>query len=191
MILVDMMIETMNIPRMTLLGVLVGVLSACAQPPTTPVASSDLQGIKADVVFYGMESYLTSQGIRQGRVQADTAYMFNDSSAIEVRGMHVVFYDDEGREKATVTSNRGELDRKSDRMIARGNVVLVVAADGRKIESAELHYDPDLNRIWSDSATVMHNGSQVTRGTAFQSDLEFKNVRIENPRGAVGGDIFD
>ncbi len=181
----------MNIRRLLLFGALVGGLSACAEPTNTPVASSDLQDIKADVVFYGMESYLTAEGIRQGRVQADTAYMFNDSSSIEVRGMHVVFYDDNGREKATVTSEQGELDRKSDRMVARGNVVLVVAADGRKIESSELHYDPDLNRIWSDSATVMYDGSKVTRGSSFQSDLEFKNVRIENPRGALGGDIFN
>jgi hypothetical protein len=27
----------------------------------------------------------------------------------------------------------------------------------------------------------------VTRGTAFQSDLEFRNIRIENPRGSLGG----
>jgi len=171
--------------------VLLGGMSACTEPTNTPVASSDLQGIKADVVFYGMESYLTSQGVRQGRIQADTAYMYNDSSVIQVHGMRVVFYDTDGREKATVTSDRGELDRKSERMIARGNVVLIVAADGRKIESAEMHYDPDLNRLWSDSATVMYNGADTTKGSSFQSDLEFKNVRIENPRGAVGGDVFN
>lgn len=117
--------------------------------------------------------------------------MYNDSSLIQVHGMHVVFYDTDGRQKATVTSDRGELDRKSERMIARGNVVLVVAADGRKIESAELHYDPDLNRLWSDSATVMYNGADTTKGSSFQSDLEFKNVEIKNPRGALGGDIFN
>jgi len=191
MIMIYMVIGSRAMRRFLLVAVLLGGMSACTEPTNTPVASSDLQGIKADVVFYGMESYLTSQGVRQGRIQADTAYMYNDSSLIQVHGMHVVFYDTDGRQKATVTSARGELDRKSERMIARGNVVLVVAADGRKIESAELHYDPDLNRLWSDSATVMYNGADTTKGSSFQSDLEFKNVEIKNPRGALGGDIFN
>ena len=105
--------------------------------------------------------------------------------------MHIVFFNDDGSERASVTADGGELEESSDRMLARGNVVLVVHADGRKIESAELNYDPNRDRIWSDSATVqtLRNG-EVTRGTAFESDLEFKNVRIANPRGAIGNIIF-
>lgn len=165
--------------------------AACDKPVDTPVAADALQEIAADQVVYGMTSYLTSTGVRQGRVDADTAYAYNDSSTLSIVGMHAVFYDDNGRERAHVTADAGELDRRSDRMVARGNVILIVAADGRKIESAELNYDPDRDLIWSDSATVqtLPNG-QVTRGTSFKSDLEFKNVQIANPRGAVGKIIF-
>ncbi|NJD19106.1 MAG: LPS export ABC transporter periplasmic protein LptC, partial [Gemmatimonadetes bacterium] len=88
----------------------------------------------------------------------------------------------------TVTADAGELDENTDRMVARGHVVLIVHADGRRLETAELSYDPDQDRIWSDSATVqtMADGS-VTRGSAFESDLDFKNVVIRNIRG--GGNI--
>jgi LPS export ABC transporter protein LptC len=107
---------------------------------------------------------------------------------VSIVGMRVIFFDDNGRDRATVTADSGRLNQRTQRMLARGHVVLVVAADGRKIESAELNYDPDRDRIWSDSATVqtLRSGA-VTRGTSFESDLEFKNVRIRNIRG--GGDI--
>ena len=158
--------------------------AACDDPTRAPMASPELLQLGADNVMYGMTSYLTLSGVREGRIEADTAYLFADSSTAHLRSMRVVFYDDRGEERASVTGLAGEWDQSSDKMIARGNVVLLVRSDGRKIESPEIHYDPQSERIWSDSATVqtLADGT-VTRGTAFQSDLEFENLRIENPRG--------
>jgi LPS export ABC transporter protein LptC len=162
--------------------------AGCDESEQTPVAAPELQAIGADNVYYGMTSFLTSEGVREGRVRADTAYAFADSSQVLMKGMELVLYEDDGRARATVTADEGELDEDTERMVARGNVVLVVHQDGRKIETAELHYDPNRDRIWSDSATVQTlPGGQVTRGTAFESDLEFRNIRIANPRGSLGG----
>lgn len=60
--MIYMVIGSREMRRFLLVAVLLGGMSACTEPTNTPVASSDLQGIKADVVFYGMESYLTSRG---------------------------------------------------------------------------------------------------------------------------------
>lgn len=175
------------------LAALVGSLgvAACDGPTDTPVASEDIQALQADMVQYGMVSFITASGIREGRVEADTAYVYNDSAKVVMRGMYISFFNDDGSERASITADSGELEENSDRMLARGNVVLIVHQDGRRIESAELNYDPNRDRIWSDSTTVqtLANG-EVTQGTAFESDLDFKNVRIANPRGAVGSVIF-
>lgn len=167
------------------------LMAACDGPVETPVASTDVLGIEADVVTTGMVSFLTASGVKEGRVEADTAFAFYDSATVRLKGMRLVFYADDGSERATVTADGGEMDERTDRMLARGNVVLIVHADGRRIETSELNYDPNHDRIWSDSATVqtLANGS-VTRGTAFESDLEFRNVRIANPRGAITNVIF-
>jgi len=166
-------------------------VAACDGPTDTPVASDDLLGVEADQVIFGMTSYLSASGVREGRIMADTAYFFTDSSAVRLRGMEVVFYHADGRERATVRAREGELDQSTDRMVARGDVVLVIHEDRRRIETAELHYDPARDRIWSDSATTqtLADGS-TSRGTSFRSDLAFQNFRLENPRGAVGEVIF-
>jgi LPS export ABC transporter protein LptC len=138
----------------------------------------------------GMTSYLLSEGVRQGRVDADTAYAYSDSSEVAIVGMHVAFYDDNGRERATVKADSGRMNQRTQSMVALGHVVLLVAADGRKIESAEMHYDPNRDRLWSDSATVQTEANGVvTRGSSFTSDLEFKHVTIRNIRGG-GGVVF-
>ena len=71
-------------------------------------------------------------------------------------------------------------------MVARGDVVLEIHSDSSKIESQEIHYDPALDRIWSDSSTVrtMPDGS-VSSGSAFESDMSFENVLIRNMRGGA------
>ncbi len=164
------------------------VATACDEPTRAPVADPELTELGADNVYYGMVSFLTAQGIREGRVQADTAYAFVDSAEVRMRGMQLVLYEEDGRARATVTADRGTLDEDTERMVARGNVVLVVHSDGRRIETAELHYDPSRDRIWSDSATVQTlPGGRVTRGSAFESDLNFRDIRIANPRGSLGG----
>lgn len=170
-----------------LLGALVvAAASACSSPQETPVADQNLLALEADNVIYGMASYLTTNGVREGRIEADTAYMYVDSARIDLRSLRIVFYDEAGRPRATVTGRTGEWDQQRDVMVARGDVLLVVHQGDREIRTEELHYDAYGERIWSDSTTTqtLPDGT-VTRGSSFESDLEFRNLRIENVRGGA------
>ena len=61
-------------------------LAACDGPTQTPVADQELLDLQADNVMYGMVSFLTASGVREGRVQADTAYAYADSARVVIRG---------------------------------------------------------------------------------------------------------
>ena len=98
------------------------------------------------------------------------------------------FFAEDGTDKATVTGREGVWDQETNRMLARGDVVLLVLTDGSRIESAEINYDPSIDRVWSDSATVrtMADGS-VTRGSSFESDIDFTEVTVRDIRGTARG----
>jgi LPS export ABC transporter protein LptC len=165
---------------------LLGALGGCDSEIKTEVASDAIQSMVADNVIFGMTSFLTSSGIREGRIEADTAYMYADSATADLRQMRIIFYDLDGRERALVTGLRGSWGQANDVMVARGDVVLLIFADSMTIESQEIHYDPGLERIWSDSATVQTTADgTVSTGSAFESDLAFENIRIENMRGGA------
>lgn len=159
---------------------------ACSNPQDAPVADEALLEMEADNVIYGMASYLTTNGVREGRVEADTAYMYVDSAHVDLRGLRIVFYDEDGRARATVTGREGTWDQQQDVMVARGDVLLIVHEGNREIRSQELHYDAYDERVWSDSTTTqtLPDGT-VTQGTSFESDLDFQNLRIENVRGGA------
>ncbi|MDX1748311.1 MAG: LPS export ABC transporter periplasmic protein LptC [Halobacteriales archaeon] len=159
------------------------VLSACEEETTRPVVPPELEGMEG-VVQYGFEAIITRRGVREAVATADAAYTFEDSTVVHMEGdVRLVSYDpDTGRELAEVTSDWGRLNLSSNAMIARRNAVLVIREDERRIESAELHYAPDRNLIWSDSASTMYTDDRIIEGSGFESDLQFQRPTIRNAR---------
>lgn len=170
-------------------GLIALLLAGCGDAPATPVASEDLLEMSSDMVGYETRTILTTDGVKSGLIEADTTYFFEDSTLVHMNGVDMVTYTDQGAVRATITADRGRYDQRTQQMHAQGNVVLILPDDGRRLESPELHYDPESQRIWSDSATTYLNASQVTRGSCFKSDMTFRNITVCDIRGAadVGG----
>lgn len=166
---------------------LLAPLAACQDPAATTLADETLRELEADQVLYEMSTYATTNGIRQARIEADSAYFFRDSSVVHLQGVNMTIYGESGAERASVVADRGRMERRSEMLTAQGNVMLRIPEQNRIIESTELHYDPSGDRIWSDSATTMREGNRVTRGTCFNSDLQFRNYNVCNLRGAATG----
>ncbi len=155
---------------------------ACRSSAGEPVAVENAPELPADNVMYNLEEWLTKDGVRSARMTADTAYMFDDSTSIQVHGVHVILFDEEGKKSGELTARSGVVDQRTQAMTARGSVVLTLQDGNRRIETEELHYEPQADRIWSDVQTTMtENGSRVT-GTGFSGDTHFQNYQIKNPR---------
>ena len=173
--------------RLLLAGVCAALAGAACEPASTPpVVDPWLLELDADNMILGMDHEMTQGGVRNAHLYADTAYYYTDSTAYQLRGLRLVVYTVTGAERGTLTAERGVLDEESEAMVARGNVVLVLPQSNRRLETTELHYDPATEKIWSDSATVFTDGSATTRGSGFDSDLEFTNVQVRNATTSGG-----
>ena len=168
------------------------LLTACDEGPPQMVVDPDLEALEADYIIFGLTDNVTRNGVREFIVEADTALVFQDSTVVLLRGnVKLTAYNEEfGTEKAIVTSDRGRLDNATNEMLAEGNAVLFIQADGKRIESYELRYTPDENQIRSDSATVMYDGDEVVEGTGFNADLDFTTVNVRNARTRGGAVRF-
>jgi len=160
------------------------VLTACEEEATRPIVPPELEGMQSTSVIYGFDFVLTREGVREAVATADRAFTFEDSTVVHLEGnVRLVSYDpDSGRRLAEVTSEWGRLNTSSNAMIARRNAVLIISEDERRIESSELHYAPDRNQIWSDSASVMYTDDRIIEGSGFESDLQFQRPTIRNAR---------
>lgn len=165
--------------RLVLLAVFV---AACGGEPEPPLASSDQLAVDADNVVIGLTHNMTKEGVRSALLYADTAYVYEDSSQMELRRVRLTLYDESGRKTADVTSQRGRLNTVTRQMTVTGAVDLKTTQSGQRIQTEELHYDPQSDRLWSDVRTVLTEQGTVVRGSGFTSDSRLRNLQV---RGAT------
>jgi LPS export ABC transporter protein LptC len=163
------------------------ILPSCSEDYSTPVGSPPLLETGADAVFVSLEHFITLNGVREGKLYADTAYLYSDSSLYVLTNPTLVLFTQTGVQRARVTAERGRMKSNSQEMVAQGNVVLEITEGNKRVESAELHYDPNGDRIWSDSLTTLYEAGVTSRGMGFRSDLEFRNTRVGAGSIITGG----
>jgi LPS export ABC transporter protein LptC len=162
---------------------LVLALAACSsldQPPTTATAADS-----ADQIGYGVLHYMTTDGVRRLKLEADSAYMYERSQRHKLFGITVTFYSPEGRETSTLTARDGNYDWRTGDMEARGDVV-VVSPDRRRLETTLLRYNRTTDRIVGPEPFVWVTPEQRVEGDAFTSDPELRNVETTRARGDIG-----
>jgi LPS export ABC transporter protein LptC len=172
--------------RIAVAAAICPAITACTAPSATE--ATHYVSLPADQVMYGMEHNMSNGGIRTALLKADTALMYNDSSAVQLRVVDLDVFDEQGAVRAELTSRSGELDQRTNKMVARGNVVLVVAGpNAQTVYTEELHYDPDQKQVWSDVKTrrVFPDGRENT-ADSFRADDQFKNITLKGVTGSTG-----
>jgi LPS export ABC transporter protein LptC len=164
--------------------VAIAALAACEETgakPTTTVQAVD----SADQVLEGFSHYVTRDGIRRSRVEADTAFFYEGTQITELKNIRVVFFDVHGEEGSTLTAKRGTY-RWQDGSMEANEKVRVVSPDGRKLATESLKYDNGANTISTSVHFTFDRGSEHLEGNSFRSDPDFKNVVTDRPRGVAG-----
>lgn len=147
--------------------------AACHDAVQTPVAAKAGVADSADQVFFGMQFFLTTNGIKRADLTADTAYILDDQTRFDLRRTHVVFTSEAGAPEGTMTGDRGIYNTRTQVLDGRGNVV-VKLVDGRTLISPHVNYNQLGHTITSDTNYTISNASGSQTGIGFTSDQAFK-----------------
>lgn len=165
------------------LGVL--LIAACGEEGVRP--QGNLQSAdSADQIMTKMSTQLTENGVLRSFVEADTAYVYQNTQITELRHFTVRMLDAHGNLQSTLTADRGIYTVYSGKLDARGNV-LVVSTDGRQLRTEHLIYDKAANQIKSDTTFTYSSPTERGSGKSFLSDIEFRNLTVTEPKGAQKG----
>lgn len=175
------------LPRPLLVLLVLVVAPACTDDSREgPV--TELEEVTANQILYGTSQRLTRNGVQEGLLEADSIYMWDDSTHVRIFGLVVFLYNEFGHEKGRVTAVSGRLSEMGRQLWAYGDALLDLPADEmndrRIIRSEELFFDLDDERIWTGVAVRMQRGLCDVTGDGFESDLSFNNLIIEAPREA-------
>ena len=150
--------------------------------PTATITAADT----ADQMLIDMSHYVTNDGVVRARVRADTAFFYQNSQSVEMRNVHITFYDTDGRETSTMSSKDGTYHSATGDMEGRGNVVVVGAGDGRTLKSDVMRYKQSTNQVSSDQPFIFDGPGRHITGQGFTSDPDFRNVTALRPQGTSG-----
>ena len=164
---------------------LAAALAACSDPGVRPHSSSEVAD-SADQIMLKMATRLTDGGVLRSFVEADTAYIYQADQHMDLRKFTVRMLDANGNLQSTLTADRGLYASYTGKLDARGNVV-VVATDGRKLMTSHLIYDKGANQIKSDTVFTYDSPTARGSGNGFVSDINFRNVQIDQPKGTQKG----
>lgn len=150
-------------------------LAACGEDSTTPAAGVETFDLPADQIGYHVDMRLTNRGVLGAVLNSDTVFSFSHSRRHDLRGVSVIFFDENGGEAGRLTSRTGDYDTASGIFIARSDVVLISSGpEGeRRLETEELHYHIRDDRLWTEEPFVLYEGDRTTRGTRFSTDAKF------------------
>ena len=169
-----------------LLGLAIG--TGCSDPgvrPSTATAVAD----SADQVMFKMSTKITNEGVLRSYVEADTAYIYQRSQIMDLRKFTARLLDEKGNLKSTLTADQGLYITYSNKLDARGHVV-ITSTDGDRIQTEHLIYDKMANRVDIDTTFIYDSPRGHLTGNGLQSDIDFNYVTVAQPKGRQKGKGF-
>ncbi len=154
--------------------------SACGDNEAATGDAPSVFADGADQVMFGVEHFMTLDGIRRGKLVADTAYTYDDASVVDFRHLEIEFFDEAGNSRGTLTSNSGQYDPESGDMTVYGDVVLdglMRGSTAARLETDSLAFEALTDRLTTDASWVLtHGDGTVERGVGLVTDPALENI---------------
>jgi LPS export ABC transporter protein LptC len=129
-----------------------------------------------DSVIQNATIALTSEGIKEAVILADTLIVFDQEDSTIASGVKVDFYDENGEYRSTLTSKKGLVRQTRRELSVWGEVVVV--SDSSRLETESLRWDPVQKLITTDDFVTLHRGGDVVTGYGMEADSRLEHVRI-------------
>ena len=126
----------------------------------------------------------TENGKLKVRVLANLIERYQDIQPALIFSNHleVYFYNDSSQLQSTLMANYASIDEDKKIMLAKNNVILI-SIDDKKLETDELIWDENKNKIYTDKKVKITTGKEVIFGEGFTSTPDFKQYSITKIHG--------
>jgi LPS export ABC transporter protein LptC len=104
--------------------------------------------------------------------------------------MVVRFYDGEAHPRSVLTSRHGEVDEKTNSLVARDSVV-VSTPRGERLETEILRWDPKEERMTTDAFFRLTRGGDLMTGIGIEAEPGLERYRVYHEVRAEVRDLND
>lgn len=162
-------------------GVILGIvilalgLSGCGKKHEDKTQSATLPSS----IIEGFKMTETTDGKLVYELSADTAFVFADSSRIEVVTPEVHFFDHDQQLFSILVADSGRVNTKSSDLVAHGEVH-VSTRDSTFLDTDSLAWQNKAQLVTTDAPVSMRTPKGTVSGVGLVSDAGLKRVEIRN-----------
>lgn len=145
--------------------------SAPVEPLAGPAPSA------ADLQIKHVDLEEEAEGVRW-RLKAEQALMYDRAGITQLRQLTANVVQ---RDRAwTIVGDEGELDRNSNNVEVRRNVV-VTSDDGLRLETSVLRWDAERKRLWTDAPVRLSRQGSVVSGSGLDVRMADEATTVSGP----------
>lgn len=175
----------LSLSSFSALCALSALCAACKGTPD-PIQQMAEVADSADQLMIGLTMHMTNLGVRQAILEADTAFVYENTGITELKRVKLTFFSETGVQTSVLNANEGTYRGRQATMEGRGRVV-VLRQDGARLTTEYLRYEQAKNEVSTDSAYTFIQGDRRGEGVGFVSDPSFRDLRTQNVTGRSGG----
>ena len=102
------------------------------------------------------------------------------------KGIHVMFYGDSLSIESEIFADYAKYFQEEKLWEARGNVIAHNITEGKKLNTEELFWDENANRIFSNSFSRLESKDFIYYGQkGFETNQKFSPLRLKGSKGSV------
>ena len=148
----------------------------------TPAGSLDPNSIP-DQESWNSTITITQEGKKFAEIWAGYISFYNLQGKTFLKdSIHADFFDRDGSHNSVLTADSGIVFNQTNNLVAYGKVV-VVSDSGIVLETQELRWDNEKQKIISDVPVRFTTQDDTLVGDSFISDPDLSNYEIRNARG--------
>jgi LPS export ABC transporter protein LptC len=110
-------------------------------------------------------------------LDAEQGVSYGSDQPMELTDLTVRFYDGGTEVRSTLTSRRGEVDEKTQTLVARDSVV-VITPKGERLQTESLRWDPKAQQVATEDAFRFTRGRDVVTGVGITTDPDLTRYTI-------------
>lgn len=130
-----------------------------------------------------IELYYTELTKVKTKVEAAKVWEYKNADREFPEGIYLEFYDEEGKTKSTLKANKAYYTKKENLWRGVGDVVVKNMESGQQLNTEELFWQPDKEKIYTEKFVTIREGDQVLYGTGLEAKQDFSSWFIRNVEG--------
>ncbi len=107
------------------------------------------------------------------------AHMYEKRRKIIAESLTVWFYD-KGKVSSVLTSDAGEVNQRSNDMLARGNVIVISEGSGSILQTDRLNWDSRKHKFYTDQPVRITRSTNVVTGIGLDADPNLEHTNIHS-----------